>query len=225
MTVRELVITHPVPEKYASKERDHGRLLILTFLPYIHRSRLTAAIAAARNNRCAYIISPGADKRFLQKRGRFEFSARDRRWKVEHSKRPRSWRNLSAQVWYLFFHMLPRPFPNRLSVTYLLSGEISQSAGGWRKKRAAIQRNAPCVSSIMRPAPCWAPGFSTAGSGGGGVWTPPLISAPGRRRENPKAAFENSRKIISKSFRSFFGSGQNWSHQGSKLFSKTVVRR
>ena len=55
-----------------------------------------------------YIISHGADKRFLQDRGRFEFSARDRRSRVEDSKRPRYWRNLSAQVWYLFYHMLPR---------------------------------------------------------------------------------------------------------------------
>ena len=39
---------------------------------------------------------------------------------------------------------------------------------------------------------------------------PPMISAPGRRREKRKAAFESSRKIISKSFRSFFGSGQSW---------------
>ena len=46
---------------------------------------------------------------------------------------------------------------------------------------------------------------------------PPMISAPGRRREKRKAAFESSRKIISKSFRSFFGSGQNWGHQGSKF--------
>ena len=54
--------------------------------------------------------------------------------------------------------------------------------------------------------------------GGGGVWTPPpMISAPGRRREKRKAAFESSRKIISKSFRSFFGSGQNWGLQGSKF--------
>ena len=54
--------------------------------------------------------------------------------------------------------------------------------------------------------------------GGGGVWTPPpMISAPGRRKEKRKAAFESSRKIISKSFRSFFGSGQNWGLQGSKF--------
>ena len=61
--------------------------------------------------------------------------------------------------------------------------------------------------------------------GGGGVWTPPpMISAPGRRREKGKAAFESSRKIISKSFRSFFASGQNWGLQGSKFkkFPKRV---
>ena len=46
---------------------------------------------------------------------------------------------------------------------------------------------------------------------------PPMISAPGRRREKRKAAFESSRKIISKSFRSFFRSGQNWGLQGSKF--------
>ena len=47
------------------------------------------------------------------------------------------------------------------------------------------------------------------GGGGGRLNAPPMISAPGRRREKRKAAFESSRKIISKSFRSFFGSGQN----------------
>ena len=44
-----------------------------------------------------------------------------------------------------------------------------------------------------------------------------MISAPGRRREKRKATFESSQKIISKSFRSFFGSGQNWGLQGSKF--------
>ena len=44
-----------------------------------------------------------------------------------------------------------------------------------------------------------------------------MISAPGCRREKRKAAFESSRKIISKSFRSFFVSGQNWGLQGSKF--------
>ena len=55
--------------------------------------------------------------------------------------------------------------------------------------------------------------------GGGGRLhaPPPMISAPGRRREKRKAAFESSRKIILKSFRSFFGSGQNWGLQGSKF--------
>ena len=38
---------------------------------------------------------------------------------------------------------------------------------------------------------------------GGRLNAPPMISAPGRRREKRKAAFESSRKIISKSFRSF----------------------
>ena len=53
---------------------------------------------------------------------------------------------------------------------------------------------------------------------GGGVWTPPpSISAPAHRRTKRKTAFESSRKIISKSFRSFFGSGQKWGHQGSKF--------
>ena len=54
-------------------------------------------------------------------------------------------------------------------------------------------------------------------AGGGAFERPPMISAPGRRREKQKAAFESSRKIISKSFRSFFGSGQNWGLQGSKF--------
>ena len=44
-----------------------------------------------------------------------------------------------------------------------------------------------------------------------------IILASGRRREKRKAAFESSREIISKSFRSFFGSGQNWGLQGSKF--------
>ena len=55
---------------------------------------------------------------------------------------------------------------------------------------------------------------------GGGVFEhppPPSISAPAHRRTKRKTAFESSRKIISKSFQSFFGSGQNWGHQGSKF--------
>ena len=58
------------------------------------------------------------------------------------------------------------------------------------------------------------------GGRGGGAFErpPPMISATGRRREKQKAAFESSRKIISKSFRSFFfGSGQDWGHQGSNF--------
>ena len=35
-----------------------------------------------------------------------------------------------------------------------------------------------------------------------------------------KAAFESSRQIISKSFQSFFVSGQNWGHQGLKFKKK-----
>ena len=48
-------------------------------------------------------------------------------------------------------------------------------------------------------------------AGGGGVFEHPTpsISAPAHRRTKRKTAFESSRKIISKSFRSFFGSGQN----------------
>ena len=46
---------------------------------------------------------------------------------------------------------------------------------------------------------------------------PPSISAPAHRRTKRKTAFESSRKIISKSLQSFFGSGQNWGHQGSKF--------
>ena len=78
------------------------------------------------------------------------------------------------------------------------------------------------ISVIPRPAgPLDFP--PPAGGGGGRLNAPPpMISAPGRRREKRKAEFESSRKIISKSFRSFFGSGQNWGHQGSKFqkFSK-----
>ena len=52
---------------------------------------------------------------------------------------------------------------------------------------------------------------------GGCLSTPPSISAPGHRRTKRRTAFESSRKIVSKSFRSFFGSGQNWGYQGSKF--------
>ena len=47
------------------------------------------------------------------------------------------------------------------------------------------------------------------GGGGGGRLNAPMISAPGRRREKRMAAFESSRNIISRSFWSFFGSGEN----------------
>ena len=67
-------------------------------------------------------------------------------------------------------------------------------------------------------------GFWTVSSDGGASGHlrsvfehPPSISAPAHRRTKRKTAFESSRKIISKSFRSFFGSGQNWGHQGSKF--------
>ena len=66
----------------------------------------------------------------------------------------------------------------------------------------------------MRPA--WPLDFPLPARGGGRL-NAPMISAPGRRREKRKAAFESSRKIISKSFRSFFGSGQNCGLHGSKL--------
>ena len=61
------------------------------------------------------------------------------------------------------------------------------------------------------------PGFSTTCWGCLNTPPPPSISAPAHRRTKRKTAFESSRKIISKSFRSFFGSGQNWGHQGSKF--------
>ena len=65
-------------------------------------------------------------------------------------------------------------------------------------------------------------------AGEGGVWTPlPMISAPGRRREKRKAAFESSRKIISKSFRSFFWLRSKLRSPGVKIpkFSKMVFRQ
>ena len=55
---------------------------------------------------------------------------------------------------------------------------------------------------------------------------PPMISAPGRRREKRKAAFESSRKIISKSFVIFWLRSKLGS-PGVKIpkFSKTVFRQ
>ena len=70
---------------------------------------------------------------------------------------------------------------------------------------------------IINPRPAGPLDFPPPAGGGGAFERPPMISAPGRRREKQKAAFESSRKIISKSFWSFFGSGQNWGHQGSKF--------
>ena len=73
------------------------------------------------------------------------------------------------------------------------------------------------VVVCLNPRPAGPLDFPPPAGGGGRLNAPPMISAPGRRREKRKAAFESSRKIISKSFRSFFGSGQNWGLQGSKF--------
>ena len=63
---------------------------------------------------------------------------------------------------------------------------------------------------FINPRPAGPLDFPPPGGGGGAFERPPpMISAPGRRREKRKAAFESSQKIISKSFWSFFGSGQN----------------
>ena len=61
----------------------------------------------------------------------------------------------------------------------------------------------------INPRPAGPLDFPPPAEGGGAFERPPIISAPGRRREKRKAAFKSSREIISKSFRSFFGSGQN----------------
>ena len=75
---------------------------------------------------------------------------------------------------------------------------------------------------MLNPRPAGPLDFPPPAGEGAFERPPPIISAPGRRREKRKAAFESSRKIISKSFRSFFVSGQNWGLQGSKFkkFSK-----
>ena len=66
------------------------------------------------------------------------------------------------------------------------------------------------LSHTLNPRPAGPLDFPPPAGGGGRLNAPPpMISAPGRRREKQKAAFESSRKIISKSFRSFFVSGQN----------------
>ena len=79
--------------------------------------------------------------------------------------------------------------------------------------------------SPFNPRPAGSLDFPRPAGGGGCLNTPPSISAPAHRRTKRKTAFESSRKIISKSFRSFFGSGQNWGHQGSKFqnFPKRVL--
>ena len=73
-----------------------------------------------------------------------------------------------------------------------------------------------CAHWSINPRPAGPLDFPPP-AGGGRLNAPPMISAPGRRREKRKAAFESSRKIILKSFRSFFCSGQNWGLQGSKF--------
>ena len=65
------------------------------------------------------------------------------------------------------------------------------------------------VITLINPRPAGPLDFPPPAGGGGAFERPPMISAPGRRREKRKAPFESPRKIISKSFRSFFGSGQN----------------
>ena len=84
--------------------------------------------------------------------------------------------------------------------------------------RIAPHLSQSAILSTLNPRPAGPLDFPPpAGGGGAFERPPPMISAPGRRREKRKAAFESSRKIISKSFRSFFGSGQNWGLQGSKF--------
>ena len=75
-----------------------------------------------------------------------------------------------------------------------------------RKTHGGVGCINPPDRARVNPRPAGPLDFPPPAAGGGGVWTPPMISAPGRRREKRKAAFKSSRKIISKSFRSFFGS-------------------
>ena len=79
--------------------------------------------------------------------------------------------------------------------------------------RAAVATGKPVIALgdfNFNPRPAGPLNFPPpAGGGGGCLNTPPSISAPAHRRTKRKTAFESSRKIISKSFRSFFGSGQN----------------
>ena len=67
------------------------------------------------------------------------------------------------------------------------------------------------IALYFNPRPAGPLDFPRPAGGGGFEHPPPppSISAPAHRRTKRKTAFESSRKIISKSFRSFFGSGQN----------------
>ena len=72
-----------------------------------------------------------------------------------------------------------------------------------------LKLNESCVLIELNPRPDGPLDFPPPAGGGGGLNTHPSISAPAHRRTKQKTAFESSRRIISKSFRSFFGSGQN----------------
>ena len=79
----------------------------------------------------------------------------------------------------------------------------------------------------FNPRPAGPLDFPPPAGGGGGRLNAPMISAPGRRREKRKAVFESSRKIILKSFRSFFLLRLKLRSPGVKIpiFSKTVFRQ
>ena len=103
-------------------------------------------------------------------------------------------------------------------VDALRSFRVSRGGGTYVPPPPAVRRwlRPPAVRGLIRALlGLWI--FHRLLGGGGRLNAPPMISAPGCRREKRKVAFESSRKIISKSFRSFFGSGQNWSLQGSKF--------
>ena len=108
----------------------------------------------------------------------------------------------------------------RWTESYIKNSDIrpvNKKRYSWRTAGGGVASTPP-VPARVNPRPAGPLDFPPP-AGGGGVWTPPppMISAPGRRREKRKAAFESSRKIISKSFQSFFSSGQNWGHQGPKF--------
>ena len=98
--------------------------------------------------------------------------------------------------------------------TYLYIYSIHAGAEGGYREGDELP-----ASDRVNPRPAGPLDFPPPAGGGGGAFErpPPMISAPGRRREKRKTAFESSRKIISKSFRSYFCSGQNWGLQGSKF--------